>query len=569
MNSFNSRQPPPTPLSPTNGRPSSSGRIFAGRAMSSSQDSASSQWGQSRHPEDSESPPFAKRSSPRERQYAASAHPLDQGNRGSQLTLVPNLTSTPSRMRSGSNRETSPELPGAHGGRQSYRESFPSVPSRAYKQSNLSYAKNGQYGSAPFPDSVDAKRPQIHHAEGTASTVSTTAPSTIWDDVEDLKHRMRKLELTGGTLPLSSEAAISNVFGERPPTATTTMTTISSSPKFGRLDSISPSTVRGPETTEIHPLLHAALSKSKPLLEPNVYRALEATASDALTLAAMATPGASQVSTAGTGMDRRFRRKADSICRSLTELCIALTQEKSERGASHCRNRTVKGNRSVSIHHSVESGQGSRYLRASSEDPEIGSSSRILNRLDARRAGMMHFNPPQSRRESSPEANNPTQELTATNPHATVRLDRPSIILRRKAPTVDAAEERPSSRALSEIANFRSSPSSVERAPREHTSQYPLPNISQRSPSIQTSLPVRRSYFSTTSTSSPASPTVQAGSRRYLDRGTPPSSAESTRVAAEMRRERMAALGVNGNTAGTQRAERRFTSRQAEADAPS
>lgn len=550
MNSFYTRQPH-TPLSPGNGRPSSSGRLFAEHAMSPSQDSASSQRGQSKRLIGSESP-FAKRPSPRERRYAASAHPLDHGSPGSQSVIAPTVTSNALRTRSGSNRETSPELAGTHGRRQSIPESSPSLSSRAYKQSNLSYSTNGHCGSSPFPDSKDAKRPQIHHADGTASTVSTTAPSTIWDDVEDLKHRMRKLELTG-KLPLTSEAAISNVFSERPPTATTTMTTISSSPKFGRRGSVSPSTVRGTETAEIHPLLHSAMTKSKPLIEPSVFRALEATASDALVLAAMATPGGPQAAPSATGVDRRFRRKADSMCRSLTELCIALTQEKSERDAANGQTRTMKGERIVSIHHNAESEPGPRYLRASSEDPEMRSSSRLLNSIEVRRTSMLQSTPLVTHRDSPPEANTPTQELTTTTiPSTTSRLDRPSTLLRRKAPTSEAADAGPSSRPLAEISHYRSYPSSIERAQREYTSQQLLPTLSQHSTSAQSSLPVRRNYFSTTSSSS-ITPTAQPGSRRYLDRGTTPPSGETARAAADIRRERMAAVG-------SQRREKKITS---------
>lgn len=547
MNSFHARQPH-TPLSPGSGRPSSSGRLFAGYAMSPSQDSTSSQWAQSTRLTDSESPPFAKRASPRERRYAASAHPLEHGSPGSQSVLAPKVTSN---VLSASNRETSPELPGTHGRRQSIRESSPNLSSRAYKQSNLSYSNSGHYGSLPFPDSSDAKRPQIHHADGTASTVSTTAPSTIWDDVEDLKHRMRNLELTG-KVPLTSEAAISNVFSGRPPTATTTMTTISSSPKLGRRGSVSPSTVRGTETAEIHPLLHSALAKSKPLIEPSVFRALEATASDALVLAAMATPGGSKSATSVTGVDRRFRRKADSMCRSLTELCIAVTQEKSERDAANGQTRTMKGERIVSIHHNVESGPGSRYPRASSEDPEMRSSSRLLDRLEVRRASMLQFAPPVTHRDSPLEANTPTQEMTTTTiPSRTIRLDRPSTLHRRKEPTSEATDASSSSRSLAEISYYRSYPSSAGRAQHGYTSQQLLSTPSQHSTSIQSSLPVRRNYFTTSS--SPTTPTVQPGSRRYLDRGTTPPSVETARAAADVRRERMAAVG-------SQRREKRITS---------
>lgn len=550
-----SRQPQ-TPLPPTNGRPSSSGRRFPGHTVSSSQDAAALPWTHSGHPTDSESPPFAKRSSPRERRYAASAHPLDAGRRGSQPVLGPNVSLTTSRMRSGSTRETSPELPEAHGRRQSIRDLSPGPSPRAYRQSNLSYATNGHHDLSPFPEpAIDqGKRPQMHDGDGTESTVSTTAPSTIWDDVEDLKHRMRKLELTG-KLPVSSDAAMSNVFGERPPTATTTMTTISSSPKHGRVDDLSPSatTVRGPETAELHPLLHSALAKSRPLIDSNIYMALEATASDALTLAAMTAPGASSAAVPSTTIDRRLRRKADSMCRSLTELCIALTAEKSERNSSGSQSNRRKASQSISIHHDTESGLEPRYLRAASEDPELRSSSRVLDRLEARRTSLLHSNPSHSPRSSPREANTPTQ--TATTPLTTGRLDRPSTILRRATFATDHSDDRPTSRAVTEVAHFRPSPSSAERPRREYTSQHPLPT-SQHSPSVPSSLPIRRSFFSAPSMQSPSTPNVQPGSKRYLEHGpTPPKSVDTAR-AAEVRRERMASFGGFANGNGAQRGTR-------------
>lgn len=460
-------------------------------------------------------------------------------------------------MRSGSNREMSPELSLPQGRRQSVRDSSPELNSRTYKQSNLSYSNKVQFDSAPFgeaPNSIagHGKRPQVHHADGTESTVSTTAPSTIWDEVEDLKHRMRKLELTG-KLPMSSDAAISNVFGDRPPTATTTMTTISSSPKHGRVDSLSPgaTTVRGTETADIHPLLHSALAKSKPLIDPTIYRALEAAASDALTLAARTTPGLSQATTSANGTDRQLRRKADSMCRSLTELCIALTEVKSDREPQTPVQPGRTGMAPISIHHGGEnSNQEPRFLRASSEDPEMRASSRVMSRLEARRASLAHLNHPHSRRASPHETNNtPTPPATMTKTGAAGRLETPPALPRTS--TVDPNDEISTSRAITEIARFRPSPSSAERPPREYTSQHPLPKTTQPSPSVQLSIPTRRTFFSATPARSPTTPNVQPGSRRYLDRGTtPPSSVESAR-AAEVRRERMASLGGYGNGAGT------------------
>lgn len=176
-----------------------------------------------------------------------------------------------------------------------------------------------------------------------SSSVSTTAPSTVWDELDDLKSRIRRLELTG-RMPASGVGVAGNTSsssGERPRTATTTVTTISSSPKRQNNPSatgISPpnSTISHPSSNS-HPLLHAALTKSKPLIPPDVFKYLEAAATDAVALA-------STVGSTGTPMDsgppgviidRQMRRKADSVCRSLTELCIALTENRASLGATN------------------------------------------------------------------------------------------------------------------------------------------------------------------------------------------------------------------------------------------
>ncbi|PTB67446.1 hypothetical protein BBK36DRAFT_1196681 [Trichoderma citrinoviride] len=161
-------------------------------------------------------------------------------------------------------------------------------------------------------------------AEGTESTTSTNAPSTVWDELDELKSRIHRLELTG-KLPPTSAAAVIKASEERPPTATTTVTTMSLSP---RKSAAGQQTDAGSSTTssqrEAHTNLHSALSKIKQILSPEVYRALETAANDALALSSMM-GSASVVGGGGSGItDRQLRRRTDSVCRSLTELCIAL-----------------------------------------------------------------------------------------------------------------------------------------------------------------------------------------------------------------------------------------------------
>ena len=498
-------------------------------------------------------PPTSSRyQSARNRPYAASAHPLDQRNKIHQFGLTPKASLLSSRKRSGSNREASPESPLAHLQRQSIPESSLGLPVRAYRQSNLSHAApNGRYNSSSLADHSnsapqDESTPETPRAGGTESTISTTAPSTVWDELDDLKSRIHKLELTG-KLPPSSGAAISNAVGERPHTATTTTTTVSSSPKNdqGHRISSKATNLGGPDTTDIHPLLHSALAKSRSLINARLYRALEGTASDALTLAAMTGNSGSQATPQGT-VDRQLRRKADSMCRSLTELCIALTAPQSQSEASPNTARPGSRDTSVIRQQRDNSVEEPRFLRGSSQEPDSRSSSSILDRLEARRTSMLAFNAAHTPRASSQDVESPDNK---SFPNTTSRLGRSSTVLQRKRHADDdeilSNPTRPLSRANTEVnQHFRSSPR--DRVSREYTSQYPLPSPmqQQRSPSIQSSIPSRRSYFSLSSAQSPSTPNIQAGNRRYLDRSTPNSMDRAS--LAEARQRRIASLGQYG-----------------------
>ena len=477
--------------------------------------------------------------------YAASAHPLDQ------RTYPHNArTSFGGMTRNAVAQDPSPELKLVNGRRRSAREPSPGFVGLGYKQSNLSYTPNGDYGSSYFSGNPEQSSEadeslQTPRAEGTESTVSTTAPSTVWDELEDMKSRIRKLEITG-RLPASSNAAMSNAFRERPPTATTTMTTNSSSPNHRHIKSVSPeaSTVKAPEVANVHPLLFAALTKTKSSINANLYKALEATASDALTLAAMARSKSSQdvspstASIAGTsdGVDRRMRRKADSLCRSLTEFCIALSEEAQETGIAVGGSRPESGSVSSAAQQSPL--QDFRSVRATSDEPQYRSSSRVMSRLEARRTSLALGSSPLSRRESPQEASPPTQAV----PLGSTRSDRTSSVIHRNHASGDQGDttshRRPLSRASTEIGQIRHL--SQIRTSREYTSQYPMPNHPQHSPSLQSTLPIRKSYFPPAS-QSPTTPNMPLENRRYLDRSTPPSSADSSRL-AEARRRRIASL---------------------------
>ena len=221
--------------------------------------------------------------------------------------------------------------------RQSVAESAAGAPARvsSLKQPALSSYNTGRaYNSSPLVSQKQEAQPGDIQTE---SSTSTAAPSTVWDELDELKSRIHRLELTG-KIPPTSGAAMSRASDDRPPTATTNATTMSASPKRGSNNGGQQNDASSSVSTsqrEGHPLLQSALGKSKPFLALEVFGALEAAATDAQALSTMigaaGQPGplSSGTSNTGAGMavtNRQLRRKADSICRSLTELCLALSE---------------------------------------------------------------------------------------------------------------------------------------------------------------------------------------------------------------------------------------------------
>ncbi|KAL8948354.1 MAG: hypothetical protein Q9222_005450, partial [Ikaeria aurantiellina] len=476
-------------------------------------------------------------SSPRDRTYAASAHPLDQRKpRYLHSELSSKASFTTPRVRHHSTQETSPETLNGYGRRQSIAEPVPGSKLRSYHQPARSYIANGQYNSSPVGQTDDPNRThQSVPPNDTESTVSTTAPSTVWDELDDLKSRIRKLELTG-KLPSSSGAAIAGALSERPRTATTTMTTASSSPKDGHAKNASPeaSTVKGSNTSGLHPLLQSALARSKPLIEPKAYKALESTAAEALALAALS-GNTKFAGEQASKQSRQIRRKADSMCRSLTELCIALSEEKStlETSTSTSRLESKASQQNSAIQ--TPNSEDPQRFRASSQDPDRPSS-RIMSRLEARRTSLLASNTSPSPNNLIPNNNNESDSpiihhnsQTPTQPPSS-RLDRTSsVLLLHRRRTNDGSNDLPvtdnnaspsTSRTAATTEQQRPSPQT--RLSRDRTSQHPLPtlkSLSQQqqqssSPSASStynafpfSSPSRRSYLPSTSNSnSPSTP---------------------------------------------------------------
>ncbi|KAI7572713.1 hypothetical protein D0864_00342 [Hortaea werneckii] len=392
-------------------------------------------------------------------------------------------------------RLKSPDLP-------SYGRRRPSFGTASVKSrtTELTQTKDGEADSQDGSLTAGSER---KHSLPESSAESQGA-ETVWDELDDLKSRIKKLELTG-KLPTSSGAAISGESSERPRTATTAPTTITSSPKHDRKmtgsDTKSPSTeLSGPNLANVHPLLHSALAKAKSLLQPSLYRMLEATASDSLQLAAMtgsAGPQGTAFSAASiingvTVSDRHVRRKADAMCRNLTDLTLALCDGKHE--------STVAASSPLTAH-SVQPSPTIRNSRSSIGPGENvnRNNSRPVSRLEARRTSILGISAGQSvsgsPRESTDDLSNASeQEGTPTHvrapPQELRRISRSNSRLlgvRSNRYGETSADEdptvRPPSRAMTDAgSNFRN----------RLSGQHQSPGQCGTSPSLRESLIARR-----------------------------------------------------------------------------
>ena len=528
--SLSSAQPPLSYRPSSAQRPDSSGKDVTKQRPASNREHATGSWAFSQT-FSTNSPDSNSNNASRE-----NTNPATKYHENSRY-YPPRTSFNPSRARRSSTRDPSPDSSIAPDRRQ-YITASPGPPIPAYRQTLPLYQMNDQFNSSPlngYPNTgLQSSARRASRAGGTESSVSTTAPSTVWDELETLKSRINNLERTG-KLPSVSGPANTNGSGQRPATAGTTMTTLSSSPNHGRLKngSLEVSPDKAAASKGSHPLLHSALERSKGLVTTDVYRSLEITALDALALVEMT--GSSQElsdttnsATDGLGpLDRRLRRKADDMCRSLTELCIALSDVKPDSETLKTRSRPESRDTATNGQAVAED---SYSIRATSIEPDASrASSRAMSRFEARRASMQALNSSLSRRGSSPSE--PAATPTQHQPQLITTSRAPSVLIRRR--TDDG--ERPLSRAITEAGQANQRPS-----PREYTSQHPLPSHPQRSPSVQSSIPQRKSYF-TNPNYSPTTPNVQASSRRYLENSTPPSSG-SLRQAQVRRQQRLASL---------------------------
>ncbi|ERF73570.1 hypothetical protein EPUS_07504 [Endocarpon pusillum Z07020] len=501
-----------------------------------------------------------KRQSLSFRSIARSAHPLDEPGRQRYFSAGTKMHPTGNHSTLGrGDREASPELPYNRSERATNVDSG----TRSYRRSNLSaFRSDRNVSTSELQERARYLEQTTARVEGTESTMSTAAPSTVWDELDELKSRIKKLELTG-KLPSSSAAAMSPA--ERPRTATTTITTMSSSPKRGKANS-SPdeSGIDGVSLT-VHPLLHEAVQKARPMLSADIYQKLEATASDALQLASVMGaglhPGSSSVIGASSSAERQLRRRADSMCRGLTELAIALSAgpnpptslhpfRPSSRGASSNPSHTTPPTTSYSLD---SASRFSRRLSIGPEDARPSAMARAQSRLESRRASLLHnsmSNSPQENttREIAIRTPSVAQPQNQMQPNSSSRLNRAATRLRgqRAAGAVDGVDDsenehspsvRPVSRARTEVSLRHRSARDRTSIGREYTSSHPLPSFVRKgndipadaSPSVIASsgLPTCRSYAPSTANvgssnlNSPTTPkdNIQPVYRRRVSNG--------------------------------------------------
>nr|POE88390.1 hypothetical protein CFP56_11619 [Quercus suber] len=390
---------------------------------------------------------------------------LGRPNRGS--TVLDRMTIAPSRL---TERLRSPQYA-------ERRQSFGSTVSKSQPNSKPAFPNNKAQeilNGSPVESSDPKQSPQ-----DSASGDSQTA-DTVWDELDDLKSRIKKLELTG-KLPPTSSAAVSTEQTERPRTATTAPTTIDSSPKRDRNPEpravTSPNNEDVPSTpnvSDLHPLLHSALAKAKPLLNPSLYRSLEASATDALSMAALAGGSGGQGNSfvsGATASDRILRRKADMMCRNLTDLCLALCDGKHE--ASH-------SNQSPSTFNTPPYGSMPTIRYSRSNISNDGGPSRPLSRLEARRSSILGTYASNSGFGLSPrlggdDASGSERETTPSQHQDIRRLSRASSRLRPAHLHSDdvSGDEDPTLRPLSRAMTNISSLHGTSDRPRDHSSGAP------------------------------------------------------------------------------------------------
>ncbi|KAF1842851.1 uncharacterized protein K460DRAFT_407234 [Cucurbitaria berberidis CBS 394.84] len=422
-----------------------------------------------------------------------------------------------------------------------------------YRPSNLNYSSSRDDSRTPH---MEPAYETASRADGTESHGSTGPAASVWDELDELKTRIRKIEKMGGKIPATSNAIMSQAAADRPRTANTSATTVSSSPKQQRKSNISPPEsaveTQTPTGIRIHPLLREALAKAKHHILPSVYRALEATASEALTLAEMTGSAGPQgtfhsassiLGSTGTS-DRQVRRKADNICRSLTELCIAMCDNnKTDLASPALRTSAATVSRRPSVQINGDSPTVRQSIEPESNTISGVSPSRALSRIEARRSSMLAGDVNGSQRD---------RNQAFDDRETPSRLQRAGTSFHRTRESMNDDEEydptlRAPSRAMSDFRSVRSLGENRYSSGRQYTSREPMPEL-QPSPALQPTPLARRPTV--TGVTNENSLLYRDGPRRYDFRESSPAYEKQMSGGLRAQAQFSAARNPNRNSIG-------------------
>lgn len=338
------------------------------------------------------------------------------------------------------------------------------------------------------------------YTDGVESVGSATALSTVWDEVEDLKGRIERYRSSGRRV--TSSGAVLEDAGDRPRTATTMTTNSTSSHPAHASRRLASSRVDS-AGNKTHELLRTALSKARDRIDPNVYKSLESCASDAIAASStLGKPGETSIPNSPispvpsrTPTDKKVARHVDSLCRSLTELCIALMQDGNPSGTRLVESRQTERPVSRASVLPREGLGASNYLEERRVRLErIGSASRptsSLSRHTLRQddAPMTSLAVRQSLGRQRSRPRRLSINADSEDPHSTVRTNT-------MLSQVDSEDQDSTVRAPSmEMAPSQVSPRrNRQKFSRDYIDQSPLPDV--LSPTLRQSLKTNQSHAS-------------------------------------------------------------------------
>lgn len=334
---------------------------------------------------------------------------------------------------------------------------------KAGYQEPLSFSRNN-YAMPPATKQVDIPtRPSLQNGTENSSD-SVVDTSSVWDELDDLKSRIRNLEITT-VKPRGAPASTVNGTREsrrRSSANPSEQGPLISSARHKRATSPGNTYTYSPRVS--HQLLRAALAKAERQVPSTAYAPLEIAVAGALDLSAalfasqqdqtrdvdMSDAISTVTGTNGTS-DKRLNRKAENLCRNLTDLCIALCD-------LPLQNQTQATERASS--------RLTTYERSASRQSTYERSASRLTRGQTTPSSYAYKEANQFPFNTLPDDSSPLTHLEERR--AAAGLSRPSSQLRR-ARTDDTSASSPSGRLGSFLNGVRKSSVANESPERDPT----------------------------------------------------------------------------------------------------